>query len=372
MSGFRGGTFDRRGCRPATLLLPFAAAVVLLAPAHLEAQSPPAGHLPPGVILSFSDSLPQDTAPRPRDPCTPAELQQGWLDWLQRNVSKTVCGSALWFDGLFGDSHVYDEHDASYGRVFVGLWWDERDGLDPRFRFRVRLSFPQLENRANVTLGREDLDSYVSDQSDSFEGVPQTLSGTEEDDFFLGVGFTPLRGRRSHLSISPGVNLRVPLDPYVRVTYRLNVLETERTLIRLRQTGFWRRLDGFGTTTRIELDQRLRQRFLFRYHVMGTVSESTLGLDWQTGVTLFHYLGGSRALAYVAEIFGETGRDVPLEDYGLRAVYRQTAFRPWLFLELGAGLSWPRRSLDESRKINPALGFGFEMQYGRYHTQPIF
>ncbi|UCF20670.1 MAG: hypothetical protein JSU87_04470 [Gemmatimonadota bacterium] len=346
--------------------------VTLLAPAALEAQPPPAGHLPPGAHLSSGDSLPQDTASRRRDPCTPDELQQSWLDWLQRNVSRTVCGSALWFDGLFGDSYVYDERDVTYGRIFVGLWWDERDRLDPNFRFRVKLSFPRLENRANVTLGRENFDSYVSDQADSFEGVPQTLATTDEDEFFLGVGFTPLRGRRSRLSISPGVNLKVPLEPYLKVSYRLNLIETDRTLARIRETGFWRERDGFGTTTRIDLDQRLRQRFLFRYHAMGTFSESTYGLDWQTGITLYQHLGGSRALAYLAEIFGETGRDVPLEDYGLRVVYRQGAFRPWLILELSAGLSWPRRSLAEARKINPGLGFGFEMQYGRYHTQPRF
>ncbi len=340
------------GCRRVLLALLLCGA--WLAPGRLFAQT---------SLTSASLALARAEAAAAQDPCTPSELQTGWIDWLQRKVSRTVCGSALWFDGLFGSTDVYDERDSTHGRIFLGVLWDERDGFDLKLRFRVKVSLPQAENRASLIIGREAVDDYISDQSDVGEGLPNTLAG-EEEAWMVGLGWTPMEGRFQRLNFDVGVKVDVPIDPYARVHYRANLFVTEKALLRFRQTFFWQRSEGFGTTTRFDRERMLSDRFLVRWLALGTVSESTQGLDWQAGATLFHYLGSGRALAYLVEIFGETKREVPIEDYGLRVIYRQSAFRPWLFLELSAGLRWPRYTLEETRKINPGVGIGFEMLYG--------
>lgn len=358
---------------PLALPLLFLAGGLALNLARATAQLPPAGDITALPYEMWADSLERFILaiqlPPGReliDPCTPDELQASWIDWLQRKVSRTVCGSALWFDGLFGESDVYEETSATHGRIFLGVLWDERDGLDFKFRFRLKASLPQLENRANIVLGRDDFDSYVSDQTDTSEGLPGSFGDSEEEEWLLGIGYAPVTGRRSRLSIEPGVRLKIPLDPYVKVHYRHNLLtDPNKIQVRFRETLFWRKQDGYGFTSRVDIDRTLSQRFLLRARAAGTVGEAQRGVDWQTALTLYHYLGGGRALAYMVEVLGETGLEVPVQDYDVRVTYRQPFLRSWLFLELSGGLNWPRKLLDEDREINPGLGVGFEMQYGR-------
>jgi hypothetical protein len=356
-----------RLCHTALLVL----LLLTLQPGPLHAQYPPASvtvqATPDGRLVPRRLPLiPGAGIALARDPCVPDEVHGSWIDWLQRKVSRTVCGSALWFDGLFGESDVYQERDVSYGRIFLGLWWDERDGIDFKFRFRVRMALPQLEKRANLFLGRDDVDNFLSDQNDSAEGLPGSFTDSEEEEWLFGVGFAPVRGRRSRLSIEPGLRLKIPLDPYVKVHYRYNLfVEPRRTQVRFRETLFWRKSDGSGFTSRVDVEYMLSQRFLTRLSASGTVGESRRGVDWYSGLRLYHYLGSGRALAYLVEVFGETRKEVPIEDYGVRVTYRQSILRRWLFAELSGGLNWPRRTLAETREINPGLGIGFEMQYGR-------
>jgi hypothetical protein len=342
-----------------------------LRPGGLAAQAPPAARITALTYPQQADSLSnvrwafEEFVPR-ADPCLPDELQTSWIDWLQRKVSRSVCGSAMWFDGLFGESGLYEEMDATYGRMFLGLWWDERDGFDPKFRFRIRMVLPQLENRVNIVVGRESVDDFVTDQHDASEGLAGSFADAEQEDWMLGIGFVPTRGRRSRFSIDAGVRMTIPLDPYLRLHYRLHLFtDPEKIQVRLRQTVHWRSTEGYGFTSRADIDRSLGQRFLVRATLSGTVSEVKLGVDWYSAATLYQYLGTGSALAYLVEVYGETGREVPVENYGVLVTYRRSFLRPWVFIELSSGLYWPRRLLSEERKINPGLGIGFEMLYGR-------
>lgn len=346
-------------------------ALAALRPAGLAAQAPPAPRVTALTYPQQADALSDvrwafaEFVPR-RDPCLPDELQTSWLDWLQRKVSRTVCGSAMWFDGLFGESGLYEEIDATYGRIFLGLWWDERDGFDPKFRFRVRLILPQLENRLNLVIGRESVDKFIADQHDASEGLAGSFADAEQEEWLLGIGFVPLRGRRSRLSLDVGTRMTIPLDPYVRVHYRHSLFTDPRKIqLRLRETVYWQRTEGFGFTSRADVDRSLGQKFLVRGTLSGTVSETKLGIAWYAAATLYHYLGSGAALAYLVEAYGETRREVPVEDYGVLVTYRRSFLRSWLFIELSGGLYWPRRLLSEERKVNPGLGLGFELFYGR-------
>ena len=50
--------------------------------------------------------------------------------------------------------------------------------------------------------------------------------------------------------------------------------------------------------------------------------------------------------------------------YSLRLIMRRQVLWDWLFLELRAGASWPRRFLVEPRELSPEAGIAFEMQFG--------
>ncbi|MFZ9061871.1 MAG: hypothetical protein ACO218_11720, partial [Steroidobacteraceae bacterium] len=62
----------------------------------------------------------------PTDPCASQAGQVRGLDRLQRDVFTSVCGTARFFDGLFGDTRSYaDDYRETYGRIGLGLSWDE-------------------------------------------------------------------------------------------------------------------------------------------------------------------------------------------------------------------------------------------------------
>ena len=79
---------------------------------------------------------------------------------------------------------------------------------------------------------------------------------------------------------------------------------------------------------------------------------------------VYHSLNQRRAISYTALLHGETGADVPIQNFGVESSYRQSVFRKWSFLELYASVTWPRETLDEEREINPGVGVGLEMYFG--------
>jgi len=301
------------------------------------------------------------------DPCAPdAVRQDAWLDWIHTKVHRTVCGSALWFDSFFGDARVDDERDATFIRVGAGASWDDREGWDGDYRFRAKVSFPNLENRASVVLGRGSLDEVLSGEAESFEEPVPVLDDANDDEtaWLLGLGYVPLRGEKSRIGLDAGVRLRWPPDPYVRANYRLNHRLSGGALVRFRQTVFWESVEGIGTTSRLDLDRTLGSRFLVRLRGTGTVSERAEGLRWQTGLQLYQYLGSAGALRWEGTLLGETAREVPFRDAKLRVSYRRNVARDWFFMEVRAGVHWPRDELDEERRATPEAGLGFEIASG--------
>ena len=79
------------------------AALPLVAPPVLaDAAGPPA----PSVIL-----------PVAQRPCEkPGSDADAWIDQMQRGVYSGVCGSAAWFDGLFGNPRYDQDSEETFGR----------------------------------------------------------------------------------------------------------------------------------------------------------------------------------------------------------------------------------------------------------------
>ena len=54
-----------------------------------------------------------------------------------------------------------------------------------------------------------------------------------------------------------------------------------------------------------------------------------------------------------------------MREYGLRATYRQSVWREWLYAEVGGGVYWPRELLAEEREASPLVLVGLEVHFGR-------
>lgn len=289
---------------------------------------------------------------------------QALLDRFGYGVYRSVCASATWLDNFFGGERGDRERDKSFGRVGVGASWDEFNGTSAKFRFKAKVQFPNTEHRLNAFFGRYEQDEFVRGQNDDVGSVPALFQETQEKDWLLGFGYNPVRSARSRLDFDAGVRVDFPVDPFVKGTFRYYVFTDERSLLRVAQTVFWTNQLEFGTTSRIDAERVINRNFHLRWQGLATMAQETDGVDWRSRLTLYQHLGGLRAIAWEAEVEGETDAPVDLELYGLRAVYRQRIFRDDLFLELQARVFWPKSIEEPEREATPGIGFGFEMLWG--------
>ncbi len=298
------------------------------------------------------------------DPCSRYRAASGeWLDRFQRWTSRVICATVLGFDGFFGDERAEQEKSLPSGLVGLRLNWSERDALYPRLRFRLRFDFPNLDRRFKGFIGRETEDTYLKDSAE--QGLAGTRPADREYNWVVGLGFSPLKESNSRLTFGGGVTVSTSPGLYAKGRYRLYVRLGPGRLGRFRQTIFWRSRDGFGTTTNLDLEQRFSRRFLLRWGSSGTLSESTEGVAWYTGITVFQQFDVARAAYVRAWIKGATGAPVETGEYGYYLVYRQRMFRDWFFGEVGTGISWIRDHPWERRKASVGVMIGAEMQFGQ-------
>jgi hypothetical protein len=324
--------------------------------------------LPAAPVLADAAGPPAPSQIQPvaLTPCTkPGSDTNAWIDKMQRGVYSGVCGSAAWFDGLFGTPRYDQDSEETFGRASLVEKYDRRDNFDTRLRLRARLSLPNVEKRLKLTFGRGDEQSLVEGRPPQTETPqPQSFKSATDEAWLLGLGYSKQGGLENGFDFGAGVRLNTPVDPYVKATYRHNFIFTENTMLRFRETPFWRDSRGFGATTQVSLDHLATETVLLRWNNAATVAEDTEGTEWGTSTTAFHSLGRRRAIAYTALLQGETLADVRIQNYGFETRFRKNVFREWLYMELSASVTWPRETLEEEREINPGVGIGFEMYFG--------
>jgi hypothetical protein len=288
------------------------------------------------------------------------------LERVRRSLTVTACASSAWLDGLFGDQIHYDEYHATYGSMTLGGLWSDYDGFDPRLRFRARLQLPQWNERISAFAGRVGEDDYISDTEGDFDALPTRQFGTLEDEsVLLGLGYSSPKRTGNDFDAGVGVRVDIPLDPYARARYEIVRSFADRYVFSARETVFWQNTEGFGTTTRINIDRVLSDRFLLRWSNLGKYTEETIGMEWYTQVTLFQSVGQRTGLAWQAQMEGQTDNEVQITRNSARLILRRQLTPEWLILELRGGVSWPRHKLSEDREPSPEVGIAFEMQFGQ-------
>jgi hypothetical protein len=318
----------------------------------------------PGVAAANGDA-------KPSAPCPELDDETPMLDQFRHGVERSVCVTAWRFDSLFGvlpeDQIV--ERRSTHGRLRLGVKWDERDGFQEEVALRAQVHLPIAERRMRLIFGRDTDEAFIEGGSREFDGVTLTEED-EERNWLLGLGYEPIRGTRSRLSLGAGVRLRTPPDPFVQASYWYQTKVHESLLLRARQTVFWENEDGFGTTTRVSLERLLAGRRMLRWANHLRISEATDGMRWNTNLTLYQALAEDRAIALRGEVRGETGRDVNPIEYNLRLIHRRSFLKEWLFLELQGGGGWLREEQEESREFVPQAAMIFEMALGRRPGTP--
>jgi hypothetical protein len=307
---------------------------------------------------------PESTDHLADDPCAVGERDH-WIEWMDAQITRSVCSTSRWFDNLFGDGPSTADRDATFGRIGIGARWDEDDGLEDDFRFRAKYHLPNLERRVNVLVGgggKVDLD----DEEGFGSSATKDLFFADDNEWLLGFGINRLKSRNRRLSLDAGVKFSSGLDPYVRLGVKRYWTMSENMRFRARLTPQWQSSRGVGASSSLTLERLLKRNLLLRCEVRGQAFEQWFeGIAFFGEAALYHHLGRGRAMRYGITASGETGKDVPVEDEGLQVTYRQSVYKEILFVETFAGATWRRRVLEDEREPKAILGLVFELKFGR-------
>jgi hypothetical protein len=292
------------------------------------------------------------------------------IDRLRQGVFATVCTSSHFFDGLFGDARDFSEYTReTYGRAGLAVGWNRMDGVGLDGHLRANIYLPALGDRFNAVIGRESEESFVNDNFDDMGYLPGSFSDDRDGKWYAGLNYGAVEGTNSRFDVSAGVQVKIPLNPYVKARYRYYVRPSEHLLVTTRTTGFWQNTDGFGVTLAIDSDWSIDQGRMLRWSNIFTKSEVTDGIKWKTRLAYYQALSELSAMRYEASMRGETQGIQPyLKE--LKLTYRRSVWRGWFFVETYGGVFWAD-DLDPDKRCDACamIGVGFELMFGERYDR---
>lgn len=307
---------------------------------------------------------------KPLDPshlCSqrPADGEEA-IDHTRRRVEEMVCTASMWFDGLFGDRYYVSESRKVYGTLEVINNWSEFYGDKTRIRFDARVDLPNINHHLSAFIGRDNQDDFIRDRFDNSALRNSFPKVDDRDKVFAGLGYALPSNDVVQTSARAGVRGFAHPEAFVQGRAQYNAYADTENLVSLRATPFWTSSDKLGVTVGGDYSHVLNEDMLFRYGNVGTLSQTTQGLDWRSTLTVYEAVRSIKSgLAYELFIRGETGDDVPLHEYGFQTTFRHPMFRGKLYGEWVLGYSFPRDDQDQKRDGSMLAGFGVQMPFGQ-------
>lgn len=317
------------------------------------------------IDASSDAAAPPPSEPPKTRPCVDQEDLRAWIDKLHSSLYRFSCTSVSWFDGLFGSRQFDNEYRQTHGTVTVGALWSKQGGFDKTLRFQGRFYFPQITQNFNAFIGRADRNDFVDETRSELFDLPKQFNTGLDESVFMGLGFNERMKKRGSFDFDAGVRLSDPIDPYAKGSYRFSRPLGGNDLMRFRETIFWQKKEGFGTSLLVEWNHVFDSDNLLRWTNTGLFSENSIGMRWYSDMNLYHLINSERAIALQMFANGSTRFEVPLTTYGTAVIFRQRVWRKWLYLELRTGVDWPQYLEVAERKLNPSAGLSFEMRFGQ-------
>ncbi|MEE8342444.1 MAG: hypothetical protein V3R51_01460, partial [Gammaproteobacteria bacterium] len=288
-----------------------------------------------GADLTDSDTTNTDNAPK----------HDGWLDKSHRFVSGRLNTSVQWFDHFFSDQLSLAEENAA-----MAIRWrndfrsSEKDGFEFSSRTHANISLPNISRKLRLIVERD---------RNGTDSLPEDTVRPADDEVNIGLRYDLRNTQISRLSLSASVN------PNFKARYRYIMPISSRTQARILQTGFWRKDDGWGQTSRLDLERQFTPSIFLRWTNSGTYSETSDGVDWFSELIWLNRLSARTAIRFDLGVSGLTDPTFQPTEYIARFRFRRNIHRPWLFYELEPEIAWPVNDGDNRRND---LAFTFRIE----------
>jgi hypothetical protein len=264
-----------------------------------------------------------------------------FLDSTHSRLSTTITDIneiAHRIDTFFVDKRSEEAIQHTRLRIRLGAEIAEGGRNDFYQRVSMNLRFPQITRQLQLAVN-----SFS--QRERFDESAGIIKNEDHADIALRY---ILREKESgRLQFGAGMTFSPEPNPYGEILWRA-VLPLKNWNLCPAQFLFWERDDGYGETTRIDLERGFfNKEALFRVRGEATYSEISSGVDFKNYISYSRKLSENRgySLAFVTE--GHTRPSAAIEGYRLQFTYRRLIYKDWLFIE-----------------AEPAIDFLREQDYG--------
>lgn len=289
-------------------------------------------------------------------------------DAFHRSLSKRIINSAAWLDSFFANERSLSEENRSNIRLRYSFFLEDSSDLSNEPRIGGRLVLPALEKKAHIIFTTDpDEPLYkskiFSEDADKEQVVMDTPKTTTSDKRRFTTALQYFLESTDTQSISIRTGLRFSnLEPAVFAAPRYRLLiPLDSWDFRFTQEVMYRTDTQWQETTRFDLERPLGSYF-FRSTAEGSWFEDSSGYFYNLRFALFHPIGPKYALNYEWINSFETEPTGKLTDIILRARYRQSIWRDWVFFEIVPQCRFPS---DRDQQFTPGILFALEAIFGR-------
>lgn len=293
-----------------------------------------------------------------------------WYDRGHEYLSQKFCEPAVWFDNFFSNERSDEERGpGNFVRWRNEFSFTKNDGLAMRSRLSANVSLPGATKRLHLLLMREDEDDTISSLIDNTKlNLPSSDANaplsSQRNKLQLGMRYDLAEERFSRFSVSGGIHAGTPMEPFVKGRYRYTKPLTNDSLVRFIETGYWKNLEGFGETTRIDIEKQLTDLNLLRWSTSANFSEISPGFELNSELALLRQISKKSAISFSLGASGYTDPST-FDTVVISSRYRHNFFRDWLFYEIEPAVSWPKNDQGERDALS-SITFRVEIQFERY------
>ncbi len=279
----------------------------------------------------------QKTAKTEAPQKVPTNSLDDWANSFHEKISNSVYQSAFWFDGFFSADENEQKPPKTSVKIRLG-WLPKSNSLSEfKTRFRLKLSLPNLKNRADLILSDDSndnlselpLDSFDASQTFGQESITAALRYVHkrEDDNYTD----------SRIGISGG-------DIFYRVRHKRRFSWQKKHGIKIEPSLYYFLKDGLGARLLLEYNYQASKSEQYRVNYYLRASDAFKGQEWKYALYRLKQLGNQRASAFSFVVDGRHGSvDGSLVDqYTVGYRYRFNALKTWLFFEIEPFVEWTK------------------------------
>lgn len=291
---------------------------------------------------------------------TPPTTFRNRVDKTHSTVSNGITSVAKRIDRFLGNQKAFDEANTTRLQVYSAITYHEDGEITRDTNTRLKLVLPNTEKRMRLVVenisdrNQESTSSLTSGSSRAIAGNYQEGESTSAFVRYIsrvaGIKVTFDVGLRLESSLKPLANLRfskvIPLSDWY--------------FLPLEQIT-WIGGDGFSSTTGLDFERRLSEKWFFRF---------TNAIEWTELDQNFHFINGpswyqriseKQAMTYNMRVESALDGSYTINNTVFSISFRQLLYENWLFLSVIPAVSYPE---EEDYRASRAITLKIDAVFG--------